>query len=99
MLILIPQSLKAFGIIQCCIQIVDRARANHDQKTLVFTVQDFFNTSAGGRNMFRNRGGNGMPLSQFSRCDQLSMRAVRSSSVLFMICLRKFLLHRQTTGK
>ena len=40
--------------------------------------------------MVRHLGGNGMQPGQFSRCDQLSMRAVRSSSVLFMECLRNF---------
>ena len=79
-LILIPQALKPFCIIHRGIQIVDGAGTNHHQKTLVFTIEDFFNAAAGGRHVFRNGRGNRMPLGQFSRRDQ----AVNARSAEFI---------------
>jgi hypothetical protein len=66
----ITQRLKSFGIIHRGIQIVNGARADDHQKTAVFTIQDFFNTTAGGRDMFRNACGNRVPHRQFSRGNQ-----------------------------
>jgi hypothetical protein len=54
---------------------VNGAGTNDHQKTLVFTIQDFFNPTAGGRNMFRDGGGNRMPCASSAGVTRLSMRS------------------------
>jgi hypothetical protein len=58
---------------------MDGARPNNHQKTFVFTIEDFFNASAGCRYMFRNACGKGaaVPVQTVSpgyQCAQCGVR-------------------------
>jgi hypothetical protein len=70
---------------------MDGARPNNHQKTFVFTIEDFFNASAGCRYMFRNACGKGaaVPVQTVSpgyQCAQCGVRQFYSWDISEIFC-------------